>query len=159
MAGSPCRNLKLKTMLILAAAMSVALGCARTDTTDTAASGDTRTYPDQRLVMPINDRPNPYTRIHPWGEMPYDEANYDARASVIGVDEGPDGNIYVLTRCNRNSCAGRTESPVMKFNADGTLLASWGAGLFDFPHGLSVDDQGNVWTADVRNHVVRKFSS
>ena len=159
MAGSPCRSLKLKTVLILVAAMSVALGCARTDTTDTAASGETRTYPDQRLVMPINDRPNPYTRIHPWGEMPYDEANYDARASVIGVDEGPDGNIYVLTRCNRNSCAGRTESPVMKFNADGKLLASWGAGLFDFPHGLSVDDQGNVWTADVRNHVVRKFSS
>ena len=71
-----------------------------------------KTYPHQSLAMPVNDLPAPYKRVHPWGEIPYDAANYDARASFIGAAEGPDGNIYVLNRCNRNSCEGRKEPPI-----------------------------------------------
>jgi sugar lactone lactonase YvrE len=160
MSDSLSASLKLRAVLTVAVGLSLAAGCARTETPGTeAAPAETRTYPDQRLVVPVNDPPpGPYTRVHPWGEMPYDEKNYDARAAVIGVDEGPDGNVYVLTRCNRNSCAGRKEPPIMKFSSDGKLLASWGAGLFEFPHGLDVDREGNVWTSDEGNHVVRKFS-
>lgn len=116
-----------------------------------------RKFPDQRLVTPVNDLPSPYTRVHPWG-IPYDEREYDRRAAVIGAAEGPDGNIYVLTRCNKNSCAGRPEPPLVKLSPEGKPLASWGTGLFEFPHSLTIDRDGHVWTADEGNHVVRKFS-
>jgi DNA-binding beta-propeller fold protein YncE len=119
-----------------------------------------RTFPDQRLVTPVNDRPaGPYTRVHPWSELPYDADVYDNRASVIGIAEGPDRNIYVLTRCNRNSCEGRSEAPILKFDPEGRLLGSFGVGLFVFPHNLTIDRQGHVWTTDEGNHAVRKFTA
>jgi sugar lactone lactonase YvrE len=119
-----------------------------------------RTFPDQRLVTPVNDRPpGPYTRVHPWSELPYDADVYDNRASVIGIAEGSDRNIYVLTRCHRNSCEGRAEAPLMKFDPEGRLLGSFGAGLFVFPHSLSIDRDGHVWTTDEGNHAVRKFTA
>ena len=126
----------------------------------TAAAQVPKTFPDQRLVTPVNDRPSgPYTRVHPWSELPYDAEVYDNRASVIGIAEGQDRNIYVLTRCHRNSCEGRSEAPIMKFDPEGRLLASFGEGLFVFPHNLTIDRDGHVWTTDEGNHAVRKFTA
>jgi streptogramin lyase len=146
-------------LFVVAAAVSVGSGCASTERETEVPSGNSRTFPDQRLVQPVNDLPGPYTRVHPWGEIAYDPGNYNARAAVIAAAEGPDGSIYVLTRCNQNSCVGRTEPPILKFNPDGKLIGSWGVGQFEFPHGLTVDREGNVWTADEGNNVVRKFTS
>jgi sugar lactone lactonase YvrE len=116
---------------------------------------------DQTRVAPTNDLPNPYARVHPWGELPapYEPGAYDARASFIGADAGPDGNIYLLSRCLQNSCTGRSEPALLKLDPSGRLLLSWGAGLFDFPHGMDLDDQGNVWVADQRAHRVVKFDA
>lgn len=125
----------------------------------TASTAVPPSFPDQRLATPVNDLPGPYTRVHPWGEYPYNEREYDARAAVIGVAEGPDGSIYVLNRCNKNSCKDRPEAPILKFSPQGTLIGSWGAGLFEFPHNLTIDSAGNVWTTDEGNHVVRKFTT
>jgi sugar lactone lactonase YvrE len=124
----------------------------------------------QRLVAaygPIassNDRPNPYTRVEPFGEPP--AGNNGEWAAVIGAEGGPDGNLYVLHRCQSNSCVGRPEPPVVKLDPrTGRRLDTWGEGLMAFPHGLHVDHEGNVWTADVGRgdaaggHVVRKFSA
>jgi hypothetical protein len=91
--------------------------------------------------------------------LPYDAAVYDNRASIIGIAEGRDRNIYVLTRCHRNSCEGRAEAPILKFDPEGRLLGSFGAGLFVFPHNLTIDRHGNVWTTDEGNHAVRKFTA
>ena len=111
-----------------------------------------------------NDRPNPYTRIEPFGESP--PGNNGEWAAVIGAEGGPDGNLYVLHRCQDNSCVGRVEPPVVKLDPrTGKRLDTWGEGLMAFPHGLHVDHEGNVWTADVGRgdapggHVVRKFSA
>ena len=114
---------------------------------------------DQTQIGPTNDLPNPYERVHPWGALPnrYEPGAYDDRASFIGADEGPDGNIYLLSRCLRNSCTGRAEPAILKLDPSGRLLKSWGSGLFDFPHGLDLDDEGNVWAADQRGHQVLKF--
>ena len=116
---------------------------------------------DQTRVAPTNDLPNPYARVHPWGELPdpYQPGAYDERASFIGADQGPDGNIYLLSRCLRNSCTGRSEPALLKLDPSGRLLLSWGSGLFDFPHGLDLDDEGNVWVADQRGHRVVKFDA
>ena len=112
-------------------------------------------------MAPTNDLPNPYARVHPWGELPdpYVPGAYDERASFIGIDEGPDGNIYLLSRCLQNSCTGRSEPALLKLDPSGRLLLSWGSGLFDFPHGLDVDREGNVWVADQRGHQVVKFDA
>jgi sugar lactone lactonase YvrE len=119
------------------------------------------TYPEQRLVLPVNDRPNPYERVWPWGELPtgaIDPGDYDARASFIGIVEGSDGTIYALSRCMANSCEGRPEAPLMAFDPDGRLLRSWGEGLMSFPHGLGMDREGNLWVADQGGHQAFKFS-
>ena len=116
---------------------------------------------DQTRMAPTNDLPNPYARVHPWGDLPdpYVPGAYDERASFIGADEGPDGNIYLLSRCLQNSCTGRSEPALLKLDPSGRLLLSWGSGLFDFPHGLDLDDEGNVWVADQRGHYVVKFDA
>ena len=124
----------------------------------------------QRLVAaygPIadsNERPNPYTRVEPFGEPP--PGNNGEWAAVIGAEGSPDGHLYVLHRCRSNSCVGQEEPPLVKLNpVTGERIGSWGAGLMAFPHGLHVDRHGNVWTADVGRadaaggHLVRKFSN
>jgi DNA-binding beta-propeller fold protein YncE len=108
---------------------------------------------------PRNDLPQPYRTTRDWGAPPAGAP----WAAVTAVEPAPDGTIYVVHRCFENSCAGRSEPPILKFLADGRLLASWGAGLFVFPHGATVDRAGNLWVTDARGdagkgHQVFKFS-
>ncbi len=83
--------------------------------------------------------------------------------AVTAVEPAPDGSIYVVARCFENSCAGRSEPPILKYNRDGKLLATFGQNMFDFPHGATVDRDGNLWVTDARGangkgHQVFKFS-
>jgi DNA-binding beta-propeller fold protein YncE len=108
---------------------------------------------------PRNDLPQPYQTTRDWGELPAG-AKW---AAVTAVEPAPDGSIYVIHRCFANSCANRAEAPILKYNADGKLLASWGAKMFIFPHGATVDRDGNLWVTDARGeggigHQVFKFS-
>ncbi len=110
-----------------------------------------------------NDRPNPYTRMEPWGEPP--PGNDGEWAAVIGAEGGPDGVLYVLHRCRSNSCVGRSEPPLVMLDPrSGKQLGTFGEGLMAFPHGFHVDFEGNVWTTDTGRgdepggHLVRKFS-
>ena len=112
-------------------------------------------------VEPVNDLPNPYERIEPWAELPPGATQW---GQVTGVEQGPDGNLYVMHRCFENTCAGRPEDPIVKYDMSGRALASWGAGLFHYPHGFHVDGEGNVWATDARGngelgHRVFKFSA
>jgi DNA-binding beta-propeller fold protein YncE len=72
-------------------------------------------------------------------------------AADVAVD--PDDNVYVFTRGNH---------PVMIFDKDGHFLDAWGEldgeNYFTFPHGLSIGLDGYVYTADSRDHSVRKFT-
>jgi DNA-binding beta-propeller fold protein YncE len=70
-------------------------------------------------------------------------------------------------RCGANTCTGSALDPILLFDADGTLVRSFGAGLIAWPHGLFVDAQDNVWVTDAvgfgaeppgLGHVVYKFS-
>ena len=57
-----------------------------------------------------------------------------------------------LHRCQANSCDGRSEPPILKYDYDGNLLTSFGNGLFVFPHGATVDTDGNLWVTDARDN-------
>ena len=66
----------------------------------------------------------------------------------------PSGSsIAVSTRCPRAApCIGRGNAnpPVLQFDASGKLLRSFGAGLFAYPHGFTIDAKGNLWASDVK---------
>ncbi|MEP6961519.1 MAG: hypothetical protein ABI995_05550, partial [Acidobacteriota bacterium] len=91
-----------------------------------------------------NNLPNPYKTLRDWAELPKGMT----WPAITGALEGPDGNLYVLGRCNENSCAGRKEPPVLVYNKDGKLVNTWGPGLFSFPHGFATEKDGSVWISD-----------
>ena len=93
---------------------------------------------------PRNDLPQPYRTTRDWGELPPGVK----WAAVTAVEAAPDGNIYVIHRCFQNSCAGRPEAPILKYNARGRLLDTIGAEIFVFPHGSAIDAEGNLWVTD-----------
>jgi DNA-binding beta-propeller fold protein YncE len=66
-----------------------------------------------------------------------------------GIAINSKGNIFVLHRGPK---------PLMEFDPDGNFIRGWGDGLFDRPHGLRIDPQGNIWTTDVASHVAYKFN-
>src|SRR3954468_442937 len=67
--------------------------------------------------------------------------------SAVAIDA--DDGVFVLHR---------GEPPLLAFDAEGKYLRGFGQGLFKVPHGLRVDREGNVWTTDNGNHVLRKFN-
>jgi DNA-binding beta-propeller fold protein YncE len=113
----------------------------------------------QQKDIPRNDLPQPYRTTRDWGELPPGVK----WAAVTAIEAAPDGSIYVIHRCFENSCSGRSEAPILKYDANGKLLKSWGQGMFIFPHGATVDRNGNLWVTDARGdggkgHQVFKFS-
>ena len=65
----------------------------------------------------------------------------------IAIDR--DGtSIWAFERCGGQYCAGSPVAPVLKFDASGKLVKSFGAGMFVRPHGIHVDREGNVWVTD-----------
>jgi DNA-binding beta-propeller fold protein YncE len=66
-----------------------------------------------------------------------------------GVVMTPDQHVLVFNR---------GPFPLLEFKTDGTFVRSLGEGRYVRPHGLRLDRQGNVWTADVNGHTVTKLS-
>jgi len=92
-----------------------------------------------------NSKPNPYRTIENWAKLP------DGRSwgSTSAVDIDRDGrSVWVAERCGANSCAGKTDDPVLHFDASGKLIKSFGSGMFLFPHGIAVDKDDNIWITD-----------
>jgi sugar lactone lactonase YvrE len=110
-------------------------------------------------VAPRNDLPQPYRTTRDWGQLPPSMPKWPA---VTAVEVAKDGTVYVVERCADNSCEGRAEPPILKYDASGRLLKAWGEGLFNFPHGACLDGEGNLWVTDARGgngkgHQVIKF--
>src|SRR5881296_2767579 len=82
------------------------------------AAAQTPGEPKLKQTTPVNDLPNPYVRDANWARLP---AGLKWGA-VIGAEAGPDGNLYVVHRCFENSCAGRSEPPILKFDPAGHVL-------------------------------------
>src|SRR5271156_263585 len=65
-----------------------------------------------------NSQPNPYVTVENWAKLP--EGRMWGSTSAVDVDR--DGkSIWVAERCGVNSCAGKNDPPVLKFDASGTL--------------------------------------
>lgn len=96
-------------------------------------------------MSPVNDRPNPYETIDGWLKMPAGRA----WGSTAGIDIAPDGkSVWAIDRCGSNGCVGSTLDPILKFDANGNLVKSFGGAKFAFPHGIFVDSDENIWVTD-----------
>ena len=90
------------------------------------------------------DLPNPYRTVENWFKL--SDGRMWGSTSAVEIDR--DGNLWVAERCGANSCAGSNLPSILKFDPSGKLLKSFGEGMFVFPHGIYVDQQGNVWVTD-----------
>ena len=102
-------------------------------------------------AQPINDAPNPFTTIKDYFKLP--AGRTWGSTSAVEIDK--DGkSVWVAERCGQNGCLDRTSGKmsdlptVLKFDSEGKLIKSFGAGLLIFPHGIYVDRAGNVWVTD-----------
>ena len=96
--------------------------------------------------------------------------------AVGDVTTDPDGeHIWAVVRCDAiapgrfgNECVDSDLDPVLKFDLEGHVVESFGSGMFIWPHGIDVEQDGNVWVTDgvsaartpegTRGHQVIKFS-
>ncbi len=103
-------------------------------------------------MEPVNDLPNPYQTVEGWAKMP--EGREWGSTSAVDIDA--DGvSIWVAERCggNAGACVSNPDvDPVMKFDANGNMVTSFGAGMITWPHGIHVDPEGNVWVTDGRDN-------
>jgi hypothetical protein len=100
------------------------------------------------------------------GTVPLEEARF---SWVYDIRLGPDGLLYALDSRNfavrsidlRNRCVGTiagTGEPGYSGDGGDARLATFGSdpdAKFDGPLSLSLDEMGNVFVGDTRNHVVR----
>jgi len=102
-----------------------------------------------------NSAPNPYHVVDNWAKLP--EGRHWGMA--IGVDVDRDGtSVWVFDRCGGKTCDGSNMAPIQKFDAAGRLVASFGAGLFSWPHGLFAASDGTVWVTDGQKQTVMQFA-
>lgn len=122
---------------LAAAALLLALGSSTPEAQRTAVDAPLlRLARAQLLVVP------------PLQESPADKPG---SRQVSSVDVDRQGNVYILQRGVTN--------PITVTDRTGRVLRSWGAGLFTLPHGVRVDNAGNVWTTDANTSMVYKFSA
>ena len=148
---------------------ALAVGLLSVGTTHAWAQRGARGPAEHANVTPINNLPNPYETRRDWGTLP------DGRewGSVSALNVDIDGvHIWAADRCGANSCAESDVDPIVRLDDAGNVVQAIGGGLFMWPHGMEVDDDGNVWVADAatvaaigpsptptgRGHVVVKLS-
>lgn len=85
-----------------------------------------------------------YQLVADWPTLP-DGLKLDG---ISGSATDAKDNVFLLHR---------SKPHVLVFDLAGKFLRSWN-GDFKTPHGLRIDTAGNVWIADMANHLVQKFS-
>src|SRR6516165_11566761 len=109
-----------------------------------------------------NDAPNPYRFDYGWAKLPGGRK----WGAAVGVAIDRDGkSVWVFDRCETaTDCSKSKLDPIMKFDATGKMVKSFGGGMFNYPHGLHIDPDNNIWVTDGRamdngkGHTVMKFS-
>jgi streptogramin lyase len=103
------------------------------------------------LAISLAAQQNPYRTIEGWAKLP--EGRSWGSTSAVDIDR--DGrSIWVAERCGANTCLNRSTGElsslptILKFDANGAVVTSFGAGMLIFPHGIHVDGDGNIWITD-----------
>ena len=148
-------------------ALAAVVACLATTAVVHQASAQAVTVrPSSHDMAPVNDLPNPYRAIEGWAKLA--DGRTWGSTSAVAID--PDGkSVWVAERCGTNSCAASHLDPIVKFDASGKALLSFGRDMLLSPHALFVDRDGNLWAVDcactggtapedsVRGHQIYKF--
>src|SRR5262245_33432317 len=70
----------------------------------------------------------------------------------------PEVAAVAVDSCDRVYVFNRGVHPVVVFDRDGMFLHSWGTGMFQRPHGLTIGRDDAVYCTDDSDHTVRKFT-
>jgi len=163
---------RLLTITLLCAGAALLAACSDTDTSTAAPAEAPATDAPPGNAITGEGLPNPAPVVHrDWAELP------EGRewGSTAGIDIDPnDGHIWGYERCGANTfggdvpinCHTNPVDPIFKFDRHtGEILANFGGGIMVTPHGIHVDDEGNVWVTDfavneegTKGHQVHKFS-
>src|SRR5216117_2960130 len=122
------------------------------------ASFATTAYAQSLQYPKPTELPNPYRLVEGWPTLPQ-SMNGGRWGEVIRVHVDVRGNIWVFHRCfnvvpaGQATCIGRgpANPPILEFDPSGKLLKSFGAGLFAYNHGFTMDTDGNLWVTDVND--------
>ncbi len=119
-------------------------------TVDEGTNLITKFSPEGKVLMVLGRRPPAVDGpvVFPAGPNPPAQKYIFCRPTDVGFD--PQGNIFVSD--------GYCNNRVVKYDRNGRFLAQAGSekpgkglGEFNLPHGLQVDERGNVWVADRTN--------
>jgi DNA-binding beta-propeller fold protein YncE len=120
-------------------------------TVDEGTNLVTKFSPEGKVMMVLGRRPTPVDGpvVFPAGPNQPAQKYIFCRPTDIGWD--PQGNIFVSD--------GYCNNRVVKYDKNGRFVAQAGSekagaglGEFNLPHGLQVDEKGNVWVADRTNN-------
>jgi NHL repeat-containing protein len=139
-------------------------GCSQADLARAGSAGLFYCFaPAARSTIPVADA---HRLVENWPTLPQ-RMNGGKWGELIRVQIDRQGDIWVFHRCFNSvpagsaTCVGRdNDPPILKFDRSGRLLASFGQGIFAFPHGFTIDDDGNIWASDANaNEMVLGMST
>lgn len=87
-----------------------------------------------------------YQRVDGWAQLGDGASFLDIGSITIDRQD----NVYILNR---------SDHPIMVFDREGHLTASWGEGCFQRAHGSGIDRDGSIYCTDDRSHTVTKFTA
>jgi DNA-binding beta-propeller fold protein YncE len=108
---------------------------------------------DHVATLSAQPLPNPYRIVEGWAQLPGGKP----LGAVGKADVDRDGrHIWAIVRCEPladparfgDECRDSKMDSVYRFGPDGKVVASFGGGMFIWPHGIEIDPDGNVWVTD-----------
>jgi DNA-binding beta-propeller fold protein YncE len=87
-----------------------------------------------------------YRPVPDWPQLP---AGWNF-GETVSVAADARNHVYVFHR---------GAHPIIEFDSGGKFVRSFGDGMYERPHGIRVDREGNLWTVDDAGHVVLKHDA
>jgi DNA-binding beta-propeller fold protein YncE len=109
-----------------------------------------------------NAAPNPYKEDTGWAKL--QNGRRWGAVSAVEIDRDAK-SVWTFDRCETaNDCSASNLDPIQKFDAAGNLVLSFGKGMFNYPHGIFIDAEDNIWVTDGhakngKGHTVLKFNN
>ena len=127
--------------------------------------GDADYMPDSEnnLVLKITDPAGVVTTFAGDGTASYADGMGSAAKfnKPYGIIADASGNLYVTDTGNNRIRKITPAGVVSTFAGDGTADYANGTGTaakFNYPHGITIDESGNLYVADSRNNRIRKIT-